>query len=180
MKRFLFFVMFLLLCSLLVYSLDINNGRIRLVLHKNMGRFSLYYLSDPEKKKYTSFLLDQDVRTSTLSIVVNNKVYRLGDTGSFKEKIEETSKGARFIWNSKQLEIIEDFIFTTSSNISETDGVTVTLTIANVSNEELEVGARYLFDTYLGESKNYHFKTNNTEKIENETIIERSLPIGNV
>jgi hypothetical protein len=173
MKRLCSLIVLLVCCTFLCFSLDLHNGRIRLVLHKNMGRFSLYYLSNPEKKKYTSFLLDQDVRTTTLSIVVNNKVYRLGDTGSFKEKIEETSVGARFIWKSKQLEIIEDFVFTTSSNVSETDGITVTLTIANISDAELEVGVRYLFDTYLGESKNYHFKTNTIEKIENETMFEK-------
>ncbi|MBN1696086.1 MAG: hypothetical protein JW881_01120 [Spirochaetales bacterium] len=177
MKMKSFFALILLLCTTLCFTLEINNGRIRLVLHKNLGRFSMYYLSNPEKKKYTSFLLDQDIRTSTLSVAVDNNVFRLGDTGSFKEKIEETSIGARFIWNSKQLEIIEDFVFTKTPSASETNGVIITLTIANISNKELTVGARYVFDTFLGESSNHHFRTDKHDNISNEIIVEKDRMI---
>lgn len=177
-KSFVLAVLIFILCTVFCFSLELNNGRIKLVLHKNIGRFSLYYLSDQEEQRYTSFFLDQDVRTSVISIVIDNKIYRLGESGYFKETIEETSNGARFFWESRQLEITEDFAFLSSSGSGETDGVMITLSLKNILEKPLKVGVRYLFDTYLGESHNHHFKTNIQDNVTNETVIEKKNMIS--
>ena len=176
-KKLMFFTFLFLILALCSFSLELNNGRIKLVLHKNSGRFSIYYLSDPEKRKYTSFFLDQDVRTSLLSVVANNKIYRLGESGSFKEKIEETAEGARFVWESQQLEITEEFTFVTSSGANQADGVLISLSLKNITDSSINVGVRYLFDTYLGESHNHHFETNLHDNMKNETVIEKDSMI---
>ncbi|MBN2444628.1 MAG: hypothetical protein JXJ04_24945 [Spirochaetales bacterium] len=177
-KKQLFLSVLFLLLAFTSFSLELNDGNIKLILHKNIGRFSVYYLTDPVKKKYTSFFLDQDVRTSVLSIVIDNKIYRLGESGSFKEKIEEKEHGARFTWESGQLEISQDFTFITSSGAKETDGILITLSIKNISEKSLKVGVRYLFDTYLGESHNHHFRTNNIDNVTNETVITKENMIN--
>ena len=77
-KSFVLAVLLFILCTVFCFSLELNNGRIKLVLHKNIGRFSLYYLSDQEEQRYTSFFLDQDVRTSVMGPVFS------GNPGSWK------------------------------------------------------------------------------------------------
>ncbi len=62
-------------------------------------------------------LVAQDPRTSALSIVVGNKVYRMGEGAEFAESIERTQTGARFIWKSSLLTVIEDFSFLSSVSI---------------------------------------------------------------
>ena len=176
-KRLILFVLFLLL-SFLCYSLEVINGNIRLVLHENLGRFSVYILEDPTKRKYTSFFLDQDVRTSVISVVVDNKIYRLGESGSFKETAEETSTGAKFTWESRQLEITEEFTFASSSGSGKTDSIFITLTLKNISGNPIKLGVRYLFDTYLGESHNHHFKTDVLDNMINETVIEKKSMVN--
>ncbi|MBN2533801.1 MAG: hypothetical protein JXB88_12975 [Spirochaetales bacterium] len=172
-KRPALCVILLFLSAFFSYSLEVINGNIRLVLHENLGRFSVYYLEDPVNRKYTSYFLDQDVRTSVTSIVVDNKIFRLGESGSFKETAEETSNGARFLWESRQLEITEEFTFASSSGSGKSDCIVITLTLKNVSSNPVKSGVRYLFDTYLGESHNHHFKTNLTENMIHEIVIEK-------
>lgn len=176
-KRVLFCIVFFFLSTLCCHGLEVFNGNIRLVLHENLGRFSVYYLDDPAKRKYTSFFLDQDVRTSVISVVVDNKIYRLGESASFKETIEDTLNGVQFVWESRQLKITEEFSFMSSSGSGTTDSVRITLTLKNVSGNPVKLGVRYLFDTYLGESHNHHFKTDILENMVNETVIHKESMI---
>jgi hypothetical protein len=172
-KRWLVLLFVFIIPVLSCFGLDVRSGNIRLVLHENIGRFSVYYLEDPVDKKYTSYLLDQDVRTSVVSVVVDNKIYRLGESGSFKETAEETSTGARFVWESRQLEITEEFTFMSSTGTGITDSIQITFTLKNISGNPVKLGVRYLFDTYLGESRNHHFETNVLDTMKNETVINK-------
>lgn len=153
-------------------ALDVSSGNVKLVLHEGIGRFSLYYLVSPETKKYVSLLVDQDTRTSFLSLLVDNKVQRMGESSQFKEKLEKKDYGATRIWTSDWLDATEDFRFTTSGN-KGADGVTVSLTITNKSDTKTPVGVRYLFDTYLGERNGAHFATDTSPKMENETSFDK-------
>ena len=167
----------ILLLSFLIFflqfsgSLEIVEGRIKLVLHEGIGRFSLFYLSNTATQEYLSFFLDQDPRTSTLRLLVGNKIIRLGEDTDFRESIYETSDGAGFVWTSTTMEVRENFSFISSPGSPLIDGVKITLTLKNISGRDLEVGARFLFDTYLGEAVNIHFTSSETEKIVNEETI---------
>ncbi len=150
------------------WPLDLTEGRVRLTLHDGIGRFSIAYMSNTRESAFSPLLVAQDPRTSALSIVVGNKIYRMGEGSEFVESLERTETGARFVWKASLLTVIEDFSFLSSSTSSPADGVRIDLTIRNTSRQDLKVGARYLFDTYLGEASFVHFRTDTITDVTKE------------
>ena len=91
-------------------ALEIKDGRVKIILHKDSGRFSVYYLDDIEKQNYIPLLFADDPRTSSLNILIGNKVFTMGDSSSFKQTIEEVRDGAQFVWTSSTIIITEKFL----------------------------------------------------------------------
>jgi hypothetical protein len=147
----------LLLAAVLLqaWPLEISSGKLKLVLHKGSGRFSLYLDG-------TALFVDQDPRTSGMALLLDNKVYKLGDSGEFKESVEAVSGGGRFTWTSKRATVTANFSF------QGADSVSLAVTIANKSPDELSVGLRLLLDTYLGEADFPHFRTDRHREINGE------------
>lgn len=164
-------VILLLFTCINLASLEVRDGKIKLILHEGIGRFSMYYLIEPEKQKYIPFFVDQDPRTSYITLAINNKVYRLGEDFMFKESAEKTGTGAKFSWTSELVNVTEEFVFTTSRNSLVTDGIKILLTITNVTEKDIEAGARFLIDTYLGESSYSHFFTDKINLIDKEVMV---------
>lgn len=152
-------------------ALDVADGRIRLTLHEGIGRFSISCQTKGSAGTFVPFLAAQDPRTSTLSIVVGNHVYRMGESSDFVESVEKTATGARFIWKSTFLQVTETFTFISSAASSLTNGVRIDLSLKNLSEQEISVGVRYLFDTYLGESSFVHFKTDTLSQLTHELTL---------
>ncbi len=161
-------ILIMLLCPILLSALELKEGRVKLILHENNGRFTSYYLEDVRKNKYSAFFLDQDPRTTVLSILVDNKVYRMGESSGFSETVQKTAEGARFVWESSFIQVTEDFTFIKSVGAPLSDGIRITITVKNISERALSIGIRYLFDTYLGERDNIHFKTDSISSVKNE------------
>jgi hypothetical protein len=156
------------------YSLELTRGRTKLVLHEESGRFSVYYMTDIREQTFAPLFLVQDPRTSSLSILDGNRTYRMGDANQFSEETIETVNGARFVWESSALQVIQDFEFITSVSASLADAVVVRLLITNTSERATTVGARYIFDTELGEDGNTHFQTPQQDAYTREAEIEPS------
>jgi hypothetical protein len=176
-RRFAFAGLLALVASQL-WPIDLTEGRLRVTLHDGIGRFSIAYLSNTRESAYSPLLVAQDPRTSLLSVVVGNKVYRMGEGTEFAQSSEKTADGARFIWKSSLLTITESFSFVSSSASTPADGVRIDLTIRNTSRQDLSVGARYLFDTYLGEASFVHFRTNTLTDVTKELALSGSaLPL---
>ena len=177
-KKRIILIVCVLLCLFLcvngAFGLEIEEGKIKLVLHQGIGRFSLYYLTDTVEKKYLPFLLDQDPRTSILSVIVDNRIYRMGEAGTFAEELEPTDSGARFVWKSGSVDIEENFSFTTSKDSSIADGVQINVKGTNNSERDIAIGFRYIFDTYLGEEDGGHFKTESLATLDRELTIHES------
>ena len=159
------------LAAIPLQSLDLIDGRVKLTLHEGIGRFSLSYLTNVKEGKYTPLLVAQDPRTSALSVVVGNKVYRMGESSEFTESLEKTETGARFAWKSSLLTITESFSFVASPGSTLSSGVRIDLVIKNISQQDLSIGARYLFDTYLGEESFIHFRTDSLPEANHETTL---------
>ena len=158
-------------------ALEVTEGRVKLVLHEGTGRFSLYYLTSRQENRYVPLIADEDYRTSVLSIVVGNRIYRLGEAGSFKEEVENTEEGPRFIWTSKNLIVTAAFGFVASKGTPLADGIKMTLSLSNVSDRNLEVGVRLLLDTYLGEDSDAHFTTDSGDLVKGEaTYAQANVP----
>ena len=162
-------IVFVIFSSSSLFCLDIERGNIKLVLHQGTGRFTISHRSGAGG--YKALLLEQDPRTSVLSVLVGSKVYRVGETSFFTELIERTDQGAKFTWSSALVDIIEEFVFISSENSSSIDGVQINLSAANKTDRELFVGFRYLLDTYLGEESRTHFVSSSHDKIDKELTI---------
>ncbi len=165
-KRSRFLLLILLFYHTLLWPLEVKEGRIKLILHEEIGRFSLYTLSEAGGEDYIPLFVAQDPRTSGISLVVENKIVKLGDSSEYQETAGKTDSGARFVWSSNKLKIVQDFVLLQ-------DGVKITLTLTNVSDRELEAGIKFCLDTYLGEEGFPHFKTDRDPEINRELSIER-------
>jgi hypothetical protein len=138
-------------------AVEFLNGRIKLVLHEDTGRFSLYYLIDmPQQRdihlwKYESFFVDSDPRTSFLTVMVDNRIYRLGESPAFKIRIRENAVNPAIIFESSFLWVTQEFTFIRTVDVPMANGVRMTIKVENRGTEEVSVGLRFLLDTNLGE-----------------------------
>ena len=167
-------VLGLLLLGLLcapAWALDLSDGLLRLTLFERTGRFSLSYLAKGRGGIPISLLSAQDPRTSTLSIVVGNKIYRMGETSEFSQTVEKSARGGRFVWKSSFLQVTETFTFIPSADSSVTSGVQIDIGVKNVSEKSFNTGIRYLFDTYLGEASFVHFRTDILSQVSRELTL---------
>jgi hypothetical protein len=158
------------------FGLELKEGRMRLALHENTGRFSLFYLSDISENVYTPLFLDQDPRTTFLSILADNRVSVMGDAVGFRQSVAETADGAEFQWESSSLRVTQEFSFLASSGASLADGIKITVTVENISESHMNIGIAQLFDTYLGEEEGLHFTTDALQDVSGETVIESVMP----
>ena len=138
-------------------ALEVQSGRVRLVLHEGSGRYSLYVLAPDESEKYVPLFVDRDPRTSWLAVVVGGRIFKLGEGGEFRETAQKTAAGARFEWQSKTLRITQEFTFVTSSDAVSAGAVRIELTLTNLGAVPVSVGVRDCLDTYLGENQQAHF-----------------------
>ena len=172
MRRPAFLVILALLFTALpLFALDVADGRTRLSLVEGIGRFILSCQTAGSTGAYVPLLASQDPRTSFLSIVVGNKVYRMGESSEFSEKAEKVPGGARFTWKSSFIQVTETFTFIPAADSNASTGVRVDLSLKNLSEQEITAGARYLFDTYLGESRGLHFRTSTLAQVSKELTI---------
>jgi hypothetical protein len=146
-----------------VSALEVSAGRLKLVLHQGIGRFSLYADGIP-------LFMDRDPRTSGLALMVDNKVYKLGETSEFRATAESLPEGARFVFKSRRLTVTESFSFTSASSLL------IAVSFDNISQSDLSVGLRLFLDTYLSEETDPHFQTD-LQPINTELAVARgSLP----
>ncbi len=166
---------FLLAASLPLQALELSQGKIRLTLAEDVGRFSVAYLT--ASGAYVPLLSPQDPRTTMLSVVLNTSIFRMGDSAGFSGAAEKTPTGARFVWKSDFLTVTESFSFVSSPGATAADGVRIDLTLRNTSRQDFTAGVRYLLDTWLGESGPTPFATDTLTSITREaTLAGRSLP----
>jgi hypothetical protein len=145
------------------------DGRIRLVLHEGNGRFSLYYMTSPSS--YEAFFVDQDPRTSCLSVMVNDRSYKLGETSVFRTRIGGTRQNPAIIFESSFLSVTQEFSFIKTPGSQASNGVRITLRLENRASQQASVGIRLLLDTNLGEDSQSHFIID-SRPINSETYIE--------
>ena len=174
-KLILFFGLFLVLSAFQLSALEIKEGRIKIILNETNGRFSAYYLDDISKEKYLSFFLEDDPRTTMLTVLVGNNVEYMGDSFGYRQTASKTADGAQFEWKSSRITVTESFTFIKSENSSLTDGFKVSIKVQNDSEEELSIGICYLFDTYLGEA-DQHFIIDSKTVLNNETEYTSNMP----
>jgi hypothetical protein len=143
------------------FGLEKTNADLRLVLHESNGRFSLY-AKDRQTARFVPLFVANDPRTSFLSVLIGNRVYRMGESSGVSQETESTDSGGRFVWTSSRFRVVEEFAFTQGA-----EGVTITIEVENTSEQALGIGVRLLLDTYLGEDRNTHFQ------IPGDTVVQQ-------
>jgi hypothetical protein len=154
-------------------ALEVTNGMVKLTLHEGIGRFSLAGLGQATGASFTPLLVAQDPRSSMVSILVSDRVIRLGESSDYLEAVEKTATGARFTWTSKQLVVTETFSFIGAPGSDVASGVRIDLQVKNVSEQDLTVAVRYLFDTWLGEASSVHFRTDTVAGLTRELTVTK-------
>ncbi len=164
-------VLLLFLFSSPIWSLDLVDGRVRLSLKEGVGRFAISCQTKGSNGIFVPLLAAQDPRTTMLTVVFGNRIFRMGESSEFSEKVERIAGGARFVWRSTFLEVTESFLFIASEGSSVSNGVRIELSLKNLTDKEITAGARYLFDTYLGESSFVHYRTPNLPQLAHELAL---------
>jgi hypothetical protein len=169
MKRFVLItgILALYLCSALFGS-EYEDGRIRLTLNPQVGRFSLYYLTDVGQRKYEALFMDQDPRTTVLSLSYNGKMYRLGESDEFQIREGGSPRQPALIFESSFIRVTEEFSFIATPGSQTANGVRIGFRIENKTNRRIQAGLRFLLDTKLGETTFTPFTTD-IRTIEEET-----------
>ncbi len=169
----IFLLIFLIIPS---FSLDITEGRVKITLHEDSGSFSAFFLQDINSGKYIPFLFNQDPETSFLSIIVDNKIFKMGNTSVFSTDVFTTPTGGKIVWESTVLKVTEQFSFVKSKNSALSDGIKISIIIENTSDQTNNIGVTYLFDTYLGEEQDEHFILDTGTSVSSENSYTANFP----
>jgi hypothetical protein len=151
------------------------DGRIKLVIDERLGRFSLYYMTDVEKRLYEPLFWDKDKRTSFLSAYINGKEYKLGSSSEFKMIIRGEKNKPSLVFESEFLSIAQDFSFIRTASSGVSNGVRIDVRLESWSPKMVEAGARLMVDTHLGEKTVPPFRTD-LRPIGSETLIDKTSP----
>lgn len=128
---------------------EIIAGRVKLALHENTGRFSLYGLNQEEV--FEPFFSAQDPRTSFAVVSVDDKIYRLGESGAFRFRLDEETSPPSFVFESPFLSVRQEFSFVRTAGSPDINGIEINFRLKNTRPREINAGLRLLFDTQLGE-----------------------------
>ena len=149
-----------------------DDGYIRLVLNERTGSFSLYYLSDPKTVRYVPLFNADEPLASFLSINIDGKVYRLGNTKQFRTRIERLNGDPALVFESPFVRVTQLFTPVKTSGSNALNGVMVTIKVQNISSVKSAVGVRMLLDTTLGEGRRRVPFITNTQVITSETLLD--------
>ncbi len=176
MKLSSIIIVFFILLEIPSFALQLTEGKMKIIIHEDSGSFSAYYLDDINSGKYIPLLFEKDPETTILSIMVNNKIYKMGSSSGFSKDISSTPGGGKIVWESSAIKVTEDFSFLKSNGSALSDGFKITISIDNISDQNSLIGITYLFDTYLGEDQNAHFILNTGESISSEDSYLSNFP----
>lgn len=178
MKRLIIFV--LLACSVvsMLSALEIKEGRMRIVVDERNGRMAFYYLADMTRNQYVPLLYDQESRTSYPTLVIDQRGYKLGESGDFRITVSRQPSGAQIEYRSAFCVVRQRISFVSSSSSSLADGVSIQFDIENVSERDYSVGLRYLLDTWLGERSGRHFTSPVAGTMQGESLLSGDFKEG--
>ncbi|MDR2344208.1 MAG: hypothetical protein LBD86_06745 [Spirochaetaceae bacterium] len=154
---------------------EYTDGRIKLVIDEKLGRFSLYYMTDVERRLYEPLFWEKDKRTSFLSAYIDNKEYKMGNNSEFKMVVRGEKNKPSLVFESRFLSITEEFSFIRTASSGVSNGVRIDIRVESWSPQTINVGVRLLIDTFLGEKYIPPFRTD-LRTIGSETIIDKTSP----
>jgi hypothetical protein len=174
LKSIVIFVLFMSATALVGAQEELVREPVRLTLYEEAGIFSLAVRPAIGAGDFIPLLYPEDPRTTNISIRSGNDVFRLDRAPGFEATTESTDFGARKTWTSETLFVEQSYRFIESLDNTDPAGVEMRLVIRNLGAESRFIGARLLFDTYLGERGNNHFTSPQSGRVNRETQLEPS------
>jgi hypothetical protein len=171
MKRLIILVLLAFNALSALSALEIKEGRMRVVIDERNGRIAFYYLADMTRNQYVPLLYDQESRTSYPTLVLDQRTYKLGESGDFRISVSRQPGGALIEYRSAFCIVRQHVSFVGSTTSSLADGVSIRFDIENVSEREYSAGLRYLLDTWLGEKSGRHFNSPISGTVQGESLL---------
>jgi hypothetical protein len=131
-----------LIATLCTFSQQFESDSFTLSIMAGQGRFSIASKTDGET---TPLFVADDLTTSYFKLLLNDRIYVLGDSFAFRQNSEINDNGGSITWTSPRITVQATFDCTRASY------VTIDVEITNIAEANQEVGLRHLLDTYLGE-----------------------------
>ena len=164
------FIIVFLFVSLQCLSLEKNDGRIKLIINERSGQFTIQAKALSGNASYVPVFAE---------IPSTNQLF-IGVTGKGAEDIYTSNKYTKtlltgddigFEWKSLYLKVTQRFEFVSSIPGRMSDGILITLSLENISEEDLQYGVLYILDTHLGEVEPSPFALGSGSALFNEKTI---------
>jgi hypothetical protein len=155
-----------------LFASEIKDGYLRLILNERTGDFSIFFLFDPGGMRYETLFNTSVPSASFLSVNVDGRIYRLGESRTFRTSYERLDGNPALVFESSFLKISETFSPVKTANSPVVNGVRITINVTNTGIQRSSVGLRMLIDTHLGEGRGRVPFITNSQVITNETLIE--------
>ncbi|MCL2175828.1 MAG: hypothetical protein FWB73_07270 [Treponema sp.] len=152
---------------------EITDGFVRLVLFKNTGSFSLFYVPDTNHAVYEPLFISRTPKSSYLTLSVNGKIHRLGESNAFTSSIERYEGNPALVFRSKNLTVTQVFSPVKTPNSPNANGIQISIIAENTGNDEISLGLKFLLDTELGERKGTLPFSTNSFNITSELLIDK-------
>jgi len=170
-RRSVFLLVFFI-AALSLSASETSDGFLRLILNERTGNFSVYFLFDPGASRYEALFNTSVPSSSFLSVNVDGRIYRLGESRTFRTSYERVDGNPALVFESQFLKVSEIFSPVKTSNSPVVNGVRITINVENKGSQRSSVGLRLLIDTHLGEGRGKVPFITNSQVITNETLIE--------
>lgn len=150
---------------------ELSSGRMRVRIDPRNGRFTVHYMAEVAKRQFVALLDDKEARTSFPTLYLDQRAIKLGETPEFRVSVATEQGGALISYRSSTAAVTQRIEFATSPGAAAADGIRVGFEIENLSDRDMQVGLRYLLDTWLGEREGSHFILPAAGALSGETLL---------
>lgn len=150
---------------------ELSSGRMLVRIDPRNGRFTVHYMADVARRQFVALLDDKEARTSFPTLYLDQRAIRLGEAPEFRVTVSTEQGAALISYRSSTAVVRQRIEFATSPGASAADGIAVSFEIENISDRDMQVGLRYLLDTWLGEREGSHFVLPSAGVLSGETLL---------
>jgi hypothetical protein len=121
---------------------------------------------------------DRPPSSFTVLLIGGEPVELGGEGGRFTARPATARDRIRAEWESGGVTAVQTLSLAARKGSGTRDGLLVTLTLENRTGAPLQVGARMIFDTVLGEKAEAHFRLSDGREVRAETVLQGDLPVA--
>jgi len=171
-KALVITICFILPAFACLFAAEYSEGNVKLVINEKTGGYSLYYLTDPDAKRYEPLFYNKDPMSSFLEVNVNNSVYRPAKSGQFTTRFEEVNDCPSVAFESEFIKVRQVFSFIKTASSDTVNGINIAITLQNMQIRAISAALRVVIDTNLGEGQGRVPFITNKRSVSKETMIE--------